>query len=105
MADDLIDAHWVDVDLAALATGVGPDGRKLPSNGWMALRRLGWAATPPAGVVVSDRVRRIAEEEAGRALRLAVYRRQVAAALIAPMPARPVHRRGGAGAALRAAAS
>jgi hypothetical protein len=36
MANDLISAHWVDVDLAALAAWVGPDGRRLPSNGWMA---------------------------------------------------------------------
>lgn len=103
MADDLVDAHWGSVDLAALAAGVGPDGRKLPKNGWMALRRLGWGATPPAGVVVSDRVRRIAEEEAGRALRLAVYRRQVAAVLIATWPADPVHRRDDEWSALRAA--
>jgi len=102
MADDLVCAHWVDVDLAALATGVGPDGRKLPSNGWMALRRLGWGATAPAGVVVSDRVRRIAEEEAGRALRLAAYRRQVAAVLIATWPADPFHRRDDEWSALRA---
>jgi hypothetical protein len=58
----------------------------------MALRRLGWGATAPAGVVVSDRVRRIAEEEAGRALRLAVYRRSVTAVLIATWPADPVNR-------------
>ncbi len=104
MADELVYAHWVDLDLAALATvsGVGPDGRKLPSNGWMALRRLGWAATAPAGVVVSDRVRRIAEEEAGRALRLAVYRRSVTAVLIATWPADPFHRRDDEWSALRA---
>ena len=103
MADDLVDAHWVDVDLAVLAAGVGPDARKLPGNGWMALRRLGWGATPPAGVLVSDRVRRIAEEEAARALRLAVYRRQVTAALIATWPADPLQRTGKEWAALRAA--
>jgi hypothetical protein len=102
MADDLICAHWVHVDLAALAAGVGPDGRKLPSNGWMALRRLGWGATAPAGVVVSDRVRRIAEEEAGRALRLAVYRRQVTAVLIATWPADPFNRTDDEWSALRA---
>jgi hypothetical protein len=102
MADDLVSAHWVDADLAALAAGVGPDGRTLPSNGWMALRRLGWAATAPAGVLVSDRVRRIAEEEAGRALRLAVYRRSVTAALIATWPADPVNRTDEQWSALRA---
>ena len=102
MAHDLVCAHWVDVDLAALACGVGPDGRKLPGNGWMALRRLGWGATAPAGVVVSDRVRRIAEEEAARALRLAVYRRQVSAALTATWPADPFNRTDDEWSALRA---
>jgi hypothetical protein len=38
MADDLIHAHWADADLAALATGVGPDGRKLPGNAWRSRR-------------------------------------------------------------------
>jgi hypothetical protein len=52
-------------------------------------------------VVVSDRVRRIAEEEAARALRLAVHRRAVVAALLATWPADPdgPHRRGVAGGA------
>ncbi|WP_455353324.1 hypothetical protein [Streptomyces sp. SYSU K217416] len=42
----------------------------------MALRTLGWPATVPEGRYVPDRVRRIAEEQAGRALRSAWWRTQ-----------------------------
>jgi hypothetical protein len=92
MANEVIAAHWSDADLSVLAGGVGPDGRRLPSNGWMSLRRLAWGAVSPAGVVVSDRVRRIAEEEAARALRLAVHRRAAVAALITTWPEDPFDR-------------
>ncbi|MEU4645761.1 hypothetical protein [Micromonospora sp. NPDC023814] len=102
MADRVIAAHWSDADLAVLAGGVGVDGRRLPSSGWMALRRLGWGAVAPAGVVVSDRVRRIAEEEAARALRLACHRRAVVAALLASWPDDPFARTGEDWSALRA---
>ncbi|WP_234040874.1 hypothetical protein [Micromonospora coerulea] len=54
MASQVIGAHWSDADLAVLAAGVGPDGRRLPASGWMAVRRLGWGAVAPAGVVVSE---------------------------------------------------
>lgn len=103
MADQVVAARWSDADLAVLAGGVGPDGRRLPSNGWMALRRLGWGAVAPAGVVVSDRVRRIAEEEAARALRLGCHRRAVVAALLAAWPADPFARTDEEWSALRAA--
>jgi hypothetical protein len=83
MADEVIAVHWSAADLAVLAGGLGPDGRRLPGNGWMALRRLGWGAVAPAGVVASDRIRRIAEEEAARALRLACHRAAVAPAAAA----------------------
>ncbi|WP_319459638.1 zinc ribbon domain-containing protein [Micromonospora sp. RTP1Z1] len=103
MADEVIVARWSDAHLAELAGGVGPDGRRLPGNGWMALRRLGWGAVPPAGVVVSDRVRRIAEEEAARVLRLACHRRGTVAALLATWPADPSARTDDEWSALRAA--
>ncbi|PWR09080.1 hypothetical protein DKT69_31810, partial [Micromonospora sicca] len=103
MADEVIGARWSDADLAELAGGVGPEGRRLPGNGWMALRRLGWGAVPPAGVVVSDRVRRIAEEEAARILRLACHRRATVAALLATWPADPSARTADEWSALRAA--
>ncbi|HET8681659.1 MAG TPA: transposase, partial [Micromonosporaceae bacterium] len=51
----------------------------------------------------SDRVRRIAEEEAARALRLAAYRRSVTAALLATWPADPSNRTDKQWSALRAA--
>jgi hypothetical protein len=101
LAAAVVAAHWSDADLAVLADGVGPDGRPLPSNGWMALRRLGWTAVAPGGVVVSDRVRRIAEEEAARALRAAVHRRAVVGALLSSWPADPSARTGGEWQALR----
>ncbi|WP_172875748.1 zinc ribbon domain-containing protein [Micromonospora inositola] len=103
MADEVIAAHWSNAEMAELAGGVGPDGRRLPSSGWMALRRLGWCAVPSAGVVVSDRVRRIAEEEAARALRLACHRRGIVAALLATWPADPFARTDDEWSALRAA--
>jgi hypothetical protein len=90
------------IPLATLAGGVGPDGRDLAGNGWMALRRLGWGAVAPPGVAVSDRVRRIAEEEAARALRLACHRRGVIAALAATWPKDPFARTDDEWKALRA---
>jgi hypothetical protein len=102
MADEVIAGHWSDAGLTELAGGVGPDGRRLPGNGWMALRRLGWNAVSLAGVVASDRVRRIAEEEAARALRLAVHRRAIVAALIATWPTDPFARTDDEWSALRA---
>jgi hypothetical protein len=102
MANGIITAHWSDADLVELAAGVGRDGRRLPRNGWMALRRLDWGATPAAGVVVSDRIRRVAEEEAARALRLAVHRRAVLAAIIATCPEDPFDRTDDEWSALRA---
>ena len=53
-------------------------------------------STPPGaalgGVVVSDRVRRIAEEHAARLLRLAVHRDGVLHAVVAAWPADPARR-------------
>ncbi|WP_191841347.1 zinc ribbon domain-containing protein [Catellatospora chokoriensis] len=87
MAGQIVAGHWTGTDLAILAAGVGPDGRALPVKGWMALRRLGWAAPVPDGVYASDRVRRCAQEQAARALRLGVYRREVLHAIVATLPA------------------
>jgi hypothetical protein len=102
MADRVVAGHWSDAELAVLAGGVGRDGRRLPSKGWIALRRLGWVAVPPAGVVVSDRVRRIAEEEAARVLRAAAHRRMVVTALLSTWPVDSTARTGGEWQALRA---
>jgi hypothetical protein len=69
----------------------------------MAVRRLGWGAATPEWVYVSDRVRRCAEEEAARALRLALHRRAVLAAITATWPADPGRRTDAEWTAVRAA--
>ncbi|GGK77800.1 zinc ribbon domain-containing protein [Streptomyces flaveus] len=100
-------AHWNRPDLAQLASGRDLSGQRLPSHAWMALRMLGWAATVPAGLYVPDRVRRIAEEQAGRALRSAWWRTQITDAVLATWPtgpdADPMRRTGAEWEALRAA--
>jgi hypothetical protein len=92
MSAAVVAAHWNDADLVTIGSGVGPDGRGLPPNGWMALRRLGWGARMPGGVYVSDRVRRVAEEAAARVLRSAVHRQQILGAILAAWPADPPRR-------------
>ncbi|MER5226875.1 zinc ribbon domain-containing protein [Streptomyces flaveus] len=100
----LVASRWDEASLNVLAAGVDEHGEKLPSKGWMALRRLDWAtdAAPAAGVYVSDRVRRGAEEYAARTLRLALHRRTLLAAVLATWPADPFRRTGAEWAALRA---
>ncbi|MGP4050454.1 hypothetical protein [Streptomyces sp. 2A115] len=44
MAADLLAEHWNATDVDTLASGEDAGGRTLPSNAWMALRRLGWTA-------------------------------------------------------------
>lgn len=86
MAAQVVSGHWTGANLDILAGGVDGNGARLPAKGWMTMRRLGWTAAAPAGVYVSDRVRRCAEEEAARALRLAVHRRRIVAAICASWP-------------------
>ncbi|WP_406737834.1 hypothetical protein OG365_11745 [Streptomyces sp. NBC_00853] len=62
MSAALLAAHWNAADAGVLASGVDGGGRRLPSNAWMALRRLGWAVVPPEGVRVNDRIVRMAQE-------------------------------------------
>ncbi|MFE9651814.1 zinc ribbon domain-containing protein [Micromonospora sp. NPDC006431] len=89
MAAALIGAHWNSVDVQVLASGVDAGGRRLPSNAWMALRRLGWTATTPQGVRVNDRIIRMALEQAGRALRSVKWRADLTAGVLATWPADP----------------
>jgi len=106
MAAGVIAEHWRHTDLDLLASGRAPSGEKLPSNAWMALRTLGWSATVPAGVYVSDRVRRIAEEQAGRVLRSAHWRAELVAGVLVSWPVDnpdPMRRTPGEWEALRAA--
>ncbi|MEV6154842.1 zinc ribbon domain-containing protein [Nonomuraea sp. NPDC052129] len=98
----LVVARWNAADLDALGSGVGLDGQVLPSKGWMALRRLGWAASPPSGVYVCDRVMRCAQEQAARLLRLALHRRRLVAAIVATWPQNTGARTGAEWQALRA---
>ncbi|MGX1907462.1 zinc ribbon domain-containing protein [Streptomyces phaeochromogenes] len=110
----LVAARWDEASLDVLAAGLDEQGQKLPSKGWMALRRLGWTRPPGtavaagggglrSGVYVSDRVRRAAEEYAARALRLALHRRSILTAILATWPADAMRRSAGEWTALRAA--
>ncbi|MGW3661277.1 hypothetical protein ACWD6R_39125 [Streptomyces sp. NPDC005151] len=103
LASGVVRGRWSGPDLARLASGVDEAGVSLPSQAWMALRRLGWRTKTPAGVYVPDRVGRIAEEQAGRVLRSAWWRAQVVDAVLVTWPADPVRRTRAEWEALRAA--
>ncbi|MEU9955786.1 hypothetical protein [Streptomyces sp. NPDC050982] len=92
MAADLLVGHWNTADVDKLACGEDAAGRKLPSNAWVALRRLGWTTAPPEGVKVNDRIVRMAQERAGRTLRSAKWRADLTTAVIATWPADPARR-------------
>ncbi|MEV0230417.1 zinc ribbon domain-containing protein [Nonomuraea sp. NPDC050786] len=87
MTAALLDEHWNSADVALLAGGVDAGGRRLPSNAWMALRRLGWTSSAPRGIRVNDRIVRMAQEQAGRLLRGAFWRAGVTAGVLATWPA------------------
>lgn len=87
-AQRVVDEHWAAEDLALLAGSVGPDGRTLPSQGYVALRRLGWTCVLPRGVYAPERARRVAEENAARMLRAsAAFSVPLVAAICATWPA------------------
>jgi hypothetical protein len=69
----------------------------------MALRRLGWNAAAADGVTVNDRIVRIAQEQAGRALRGVKWRADVVAGVVATWPAEPGKRTASEWAQVRAA--
>ncbi|MCW3818253.1 zinc ribbon domain-containing protein [Micromonospora sp. DR5-3] len=89
MVSGLLAERWNPADVEVLASGVDAGGRKLPSNAWMALRRLGWTATAPGGVKVNDRIVRMVQEQAGRVLRSAWWRADLTAGVLATWPADP----------------
>jgi hypothetical protein len=95
MAAALMAAHFNSADVAALASGRDGGGRRLPAAAWMALRRLGWTAAAPEGITVSDRIVRMAQEQAGRCLRSAPWRASLTAGVVATWPADPGRRTGG----------
>ncbi|GAB2808470.1 hypothetical protein GCM10027073_46470 [Streptomyces chlorus] len=90
----LVASRWDEESLDVLAAGLDARGEALPAKGWMALRRLEWTGevTPAAGVYVSDRVRRGAQEYAARTLRLALHRRTIVAVILATWPTGPRRR-------------
>lgn len=95
MADALMTERWNTTDVDVLASGQDAGGRKLPSNAWMALRRLGWSAQPPESTKVNDRIVRMAQEQAGRALRSAKWRADLTAGILATWPDDPGRRTAG----------
>lgn len=104
MAAGLLAEHWNAADVKVLATGEDAGGRKLPTNAWMALRRLDWGTAPREGCRVNDRIVRMAQEQAGRILRSATWRGELTGAVIATWPADPARRTGQEWDAMRAAA-
>ncbi|WP_371567282.1 hypothetical protein [Streptomyces canus] len=88
----LLAEHWNAADVDVLAAGEDTGGRPLPSNAWMALRRLGWTVGPAGGIRVNDRIVRIAQEAAGRTLRAAKWRADLTAGVLATWPADPARR-------------
>ncbi|WP_232789869.1 hypothetical protein [Streptomyces jeddahensis] len=94
MVGALLAEHWNTTDVGLLASGEDAGGRKLPSNAWTALRRLGWTTVAPAGVKVNDRIVRMAQEQAGRMLRAAKWRADLTAGVLATWPADPAKRTG-----------
>ena len=103
MATDLLATHWNAADVEALTAGVDAEGRALPSNAWMALRRLGWSVAPAEGVRVNDRIMRMVQEHAGRTLRSVKWRADLTAGIIKTWPAEAGRRTPGDWDAVRAA--
>ncbi|MFF6811183.1 transposase [Streptomyces sp. NPDC012403] len=103
MAAGLLAEHWNAADVSLLASGVDAEGRGLPPNAWTALRRLGWIAAPDEGVRVNDRIVRMAQEQAGRLLRSAKWRADVATGVIGTWPVDPAKRTPGEWDAVREA--
>lgn len=92
MAGSVLAEHWNAPAVVQLASGLDMTGQPLPSNAWMALRRLGWNAAPPEGLKVNDRVVRMAQEQAGRTLRSVHWRAAVVAGILKTWPENPARR-------------
>lgn len=88
----LLAAAYTPETLTALTEGVDANGVRLPSQGYMALRRLELRAVAPDGVYVSDRVMRCVEEQVARRLRQSASNAAVVSGVLATWPAVPVKR-------------
>jgi IS605 OrfB family transposase len=104
MAAHLVTTHWQTGDMQVLSSGKDEMGRPLPTQAWMALRRLGWSPDRPDGVTVNDRIVRMAQEQAGRVLRSACWRDALVRAVTATWPTDPGRRTPEEWDAVRAAA-
>lgn len=103
LAAGLVTGHWNAADVDLLASGEDTAGRRLPPQAWMALRRLGWTAAVPEGIRVNDRIVRMAQEAAGRALRSVKWRADLTAGILATWPVDPAGRTAGEWEAVRKA--
>jgi hypothetical protein len=92
MVGALMAEHWNTADVDVLASGQDTGGRKLPSNTWMAMRRLGWITQAENGTKANDRIMRMAQEQAGRTLRSAKWRADLTAGVIGTWPTDPAKR-------------
>lgn len=88
----LLTTAYTHETLAALRFGVDANGARLPSQGYMALRRLGLRGTAPEGMYVSDRVMRCVEEQVARRLRQSASNMAVVAGVVATWPVAPSKR-------------
>lgn len=87
----LLRDHYLPDDLDILASGVGSDGRALPSHGTVVARRLGWEVAD-VGAYLPDRFRRLVEEQVVRRLRQAAWTDRVLTAVAATWPLDPARR-------------
>ncbi|MGW0479677.1 zinc ribbon domain-containing protein [Nonomuraea sp. NPDC003214] len=92
MVADLVARHFNMADVSRLASGVDAGGRRLPAHAWMALRRLGWTVRAPVGATITDRIARMAQEQAGRTLRESCRRADLVTGVLATWPANPRRR-------------
>lgn len=88
----MLSEHYNPEDIRALAGGTGLDGEGLPSNAYMAGRRLGWACPSPPGAYFSDRFKRTVEEQVVRRLRQSAWADEVIKGLLATWPEDPFKR-------------
>ncbi len=82
----MLATRYNDVDLRRVVAGVDVDGAKLPSNGYVAARRLGMKCPDDDRLYLPDRFRRTVEEQVMRRLRQAAWLSGVVDGLIATWP-------------------